>query len=320
LALKKGSQRITLRPDGPPQQALVDLRGLILVAQGTPLPPRSAAAKSAGPAKSAAELARDLLHDEKPAKVREAIVAEHPDLAAELIAAMAAGLDSADEAEQYRRIPWIWRVAIAAGRRAEAAQLKSLLDASLPRDGKPLADWQAVVIGGGVINGVSQTGRWPDEFIGQLLKDDKALMARWSRAIELSSAMADDPKVRGGTRYDALRMVAMDGWQQHGEQLQKYLAQGVNDELQMGAVSGAADVRSPEAGPVLAAGLGYYSPRNRELALDALLRDESRLAALLDALAAGKVSKEMLGEARIAKLLKAKDATIRKRAEQLLGL
>lgn len=315
LALKKGSQRITLRPDGPPKQALVDLRGLILVAQGTPLPP-----KSAGPAKSAAELARELLDDKKPAKEREAIVAEHLDLAAELVAAMAAGLDSADEAEQYRRIPWIWRVAIAAGRQTDAAQLKSLLDVSLPRDGKPLADWQAVVIGGGVINGISQTGRWPDEFIGELLKDDKALAARWSRAIELSAAMADDPKVRNGTRYDALRMVAMDGWQKRGGQLQKYLAQGVNDELQMGAVSGAADVRAPQAGPALAAGLGYYPARNRELALDALLRDESRMAALLDAVAAGKVTKETLGDARIAKLRKAKDAAIRKRAEQLLGL
>jgi len=54
LALKKGSQRVTLRPDGPPKQALVDLRGLILVAQGTPLPQKAVA-----PAKSAGELLDD---------------------------------------------------------------------------------------------------------------------------------------------------------------------------------------------------------------------------------------------------------------------
>ena len=157
LALKKGSQRITLRPDGPPQQALVDLRGLILVAQGAPLPQKAAPAKAAETGKTAAtgktagELARELLDDKRPAKEREAMVAENPNLAAELVAAMAVGLDAASEDEQYRRIPWIWRVAIAAGRRADAAQMKSLLAISLPGDDRPLADWQAVVIGGGVI-------------------------------------------------------------------------------------------------------------------------------------------------------------------------
>jgi putative membrane-bound dehydrogenase-like protein len=319
LALKKGSQRITLRPDGPPRQALVDLRGLILVAQGAPLPQKTAQPKAAATGKAAGELARELLDDKRPAKEREAIVAENPQLAAELVAAMAAGLDAASEEEQYRRIPWIWRVAIAAGRRADAAQLKSLLAVSLPGDDRPLADWQAVVIGGGVINGVSQTGRWPEEFLRESLTDDKPLIARWSRAIELSAAMADNPKVRNGTRYDALRMVAMDGWPKRGKQLEKYLAEGVNDELQMGAISGAADVRSPQAGPALAAGLGYYSAGNRNLAVDGLLRDESRIAALLDAIAAGKVTKEMLGKERIAKLRETKNSDLRKRVEKVLG-
>jgi hypothetical protein len=131
--------------------------------------------------------------------------------------------------------------------------------------------------------------------------------------------MADNPKVRNGTRYDALRMVAMDGWPKRGKQLEKYLAEGVNDELQMGAISGAADVRSPQTGPALAAGLGYYSAGNRNLALDGLLRGESRIASLLDAIAAGKVTKEMLGKERIAKLRETKNSDLRKRVEKVLG-
>jgi hypothetical protein len=308
-------QRLAFRPDGPPAQALVDLRGLVLVAQAAPLPP----ATETGPPKSAAELAHEILDETRPAQRREAIVAEHPKLAAELVTAMAAGLTEADEEEEYRRIPWIWRVAISAGRRTDAAQLKPLLEASLPQAGEPLADWQAVVIGGGVINGVSQTGRWPGEILDESLKGDEMLAGRWARAIELASTMADNAKVRPGTRYDALRMVALAPWERCGAQLRKYLAEGVHDELQMGAISGLADVRSPQVGPLLLSRIGGYSPQNRELALDALLRDDLRIAALLDSVAAGTLSPEMLGEVRIANLRKTDNARLRARAEKVLS-
>ena len=36
-----------------------------------------------------------------------------------------------------------------------------LLDASLPKRGEPLRDWQAVVVGGGAVNGISLEGGWP---------------------------------------------------------------------------------------------------------------------------------------------------------------
>lgn len=314
LALAKGPQRLTLRPKGRPTQALVDLRALILVVVGGPAP-REAEAE---PPKTVAEISAAILDDQRPASDREAIIKEHTHGAGELVPALAAGLDKADEKEEYRRIPWIWRVAIAAGRRADAAELKSLLDAALPRADERLADWQAVVVGGGVINGVSQSGHWPADYVGDLVKDDAALAARWRRSIELSAAMADSPKVRNGTRYDALRMVAMAGWERCGAQLKKYLAEGTNAELQMGAVSGLADVRAPQVGPLLLSGISHYPPTNRALALDALLRDDSRVAALLDATAAGKVSAARLGDARIEKLLATKDANLRARAEKLL--
>ena len=314
IALKKGMQRLTLRPDGPPARALVDLRGLILVAQGTPLPQQAEPAQT-----SAADVAKAILDDAKTNLEREAIIAAHPELSAELIAAMSQGIDPQDEREEYRRIPWIWRVAIAAGRRSKAGEVKRILEVALPHTAEPLRDWQAVVIGGGVINGVTQAGQWPDEFVAPLLKDDQALAARWNRAIELSSAMADNAKVRNGTRYDALRMIGIDRWEKRGAQLQKYLAKGVNDELQMGAISGLGDMRSSQVAPALLAGLDHYSQRNRDLALDALLRDESRIAALLDAVAAGQMTKEQLGEARIAKLRKVDNKQLRQRAEKLLA-
>src|SRR6185503_15629514 len=103
--------------------------------------------------------------------------------------------------EEYQRIPWIWRVAILAGKRNQAPLLRQILDVSLPELNAPLLDWQAVVLGGGLINGLSQQGLWPGERLEALLKDQPALTPRWRRALDLAAAMADNPEVRQGTRY-----------------------------------------------------------------------------------------------------------------------
>ena len=57
--------------------------------------------------------------------------------------------------------------------------------------------------------------------------------------------MADDEKVPTGTRYDALRIVALDSWKDAEPRLTKYLAKSANAELQQGAVSGLMDVEDP---------------------------------------------------------------------------
>ena len=76
----------------------------------------------------------------------------------------------------------------------------------------------------------------------------------------------DDAKVPTGTRYDALRMVAMDEPSRALVQLKRYLGAQVNAELQMGAVSGLADVRSPAATAALQSALEHLTPANRKLA------------------------------------------------------
>jgi hypothetical protein len=59
----------------------------------------------------------------------------------------------------------------------------------------------------------------------------------------------------------------------------------------------------------LISGLGHYSKPNREFALDALVRDDQRRGALLDALAAGRVTEGELGEPRLQKLKSARGST-----------
>jgi hypothetical protein len=135
-----------------------------------------------------------------------------------------------------------------------------------------LRDWQAVVIGGGVINGISQAGPWPGKRLAELI-DDKP---RWEAVLKQAVAMADDAKVPAGTRYDALRMVALADWAVAEPVLTKYLPKGTNAELQMGAVSGLADVDHPKAADLLAKSLPDLTPANRALAIDGLLRTPER--------------------------------------------
>jgi hypothetical protein len=314
LTLPAGNVTLTFRPEGKPRGALLDLRGVHLVPPGA----RPAFAGAAPAEEDPVALAKQLLDDRTPAGRRQALIEEHPAMAAELIRALAAGLKPGTK-EEYRRIPWLWRVAVAAGKRNDAAQLKELLAVALPAEGEPLRDWQAVVLGGGVVNGLSLAGAWPAPRLDELLKEDAGLKKRWRRALELASAMADDARVPTGTRYDALRLTALAGWEKSGAQLAKYLAEGTDPELTMGAVSGLSDVGSPRVAPLLLAGLSRFSPGNRRLAVDALLRTDGRTAALLDALEAGEVKRELLSEAQVRALRRHSNAALRERANKLLG-
>jgi hypothetical protein len=151
-----------------------------------------------------------------------------------------------------------------------------------------------------------------------LVKGDGRLRKRWEKALEQAAPLADDPKVPTGTRYDALRMIALAGWERRGMHLVKYLAKGTHDELTMGAISGLSDVDSPRVAPLLLGGLGHFSAGNRKLALDALLRTDERAGALLDALEAGKVKRGQLSAEQVKALKGHRNEKLRARAVKLL--
>ena len=270
-------------------------------------------------ARDPAAVAKVILDKTKSNEIREAAVKANPQFAAELITEMTRDLPVGTPAEtEYERIPWVWRVAVACGRRNDAGQMKKVLAVSLPREGEPLRDWQAVVIGGGIINGVSERGQWPAKRVEEILAGDENLLKRYRRSLDLASAMSDDVKVRVPTRYDALRMLGAEPWEKRGAQLTRYLAKGTHAELQMGAVSGTADVDAPGATAALVDAVPHLPPENRNLALDGLLRNEARVAALLDAIEAGKVDRAALDQARREKLLSHPDEKVRARAKIVL--
>lgn len=263
-------------------------------------------------------IAAAILDDGKSGEERQRLIDENPKLAGPIVAAMASMPGLTTEEEEYRRIPWIWRVAVAAGKRNDEEQLVDLLRASLPKRGEKLADWQAVVVGGGVINGVSLAGQWPKPRIDELLEGKPDLTERWIDSQAQAAKMADDEKVRHGTRYDALRMLALDGFEKRGEQLVKYLAKEIDGELQMGAVSALADIDEPSATKALITHFRDLNDGNRQLTLDGLVRGEAQRKLLLDAVEAGRITPADLGPERIERLRSDKNAAIARRAQELL--
>ena len=284
LRVPAGQHRLTVRPDGPVRHALMDLRMIALTAPGAEVPGEQVPAAQAPSWETIEQLTRDL----PPGPV------------------------------EYQRIPEIWRVSVAAGRRNDADELRRVIDISLPKGDEPLRDWQAVVIGGGVINGISDLGIYPGPRIVEIIGEDEQLQQRWRRAIELSAVMADDETVPPPTRYDALRMLGVLPWDEAGEHLVRYLSHE-NAELQMGAVSGLVDIDSPRATAALIGAMAKLTEANRKLALDGLLRDAARVTALLDALEAKRVDRAVLAPEQVKRLREHENAPLRERAHQVLG-
>lgn len=262
------------------------------------------------------QLARKLLDDSLPSEQREKLLADQQHDASQMITALTFDLP-ADDAEQYRRIPWIWRVAIAAGKRNETDELLGILDVSLPQLNQPLTDWQAVVLGGGLINGISQAGDWPLDRVLRMISGNSLLVTRWNQAIRQASEMSENVEVRPGTRYDALRMIAIAPWADHGEQLASYLT-NANAELQMGAVSGLSDMPAAEAGQAIITALPNLNGHNRDLGLDALLRTAPRAQRLLDAIEAGDISQDWLSDVHVQQLLDHDSPAVQQRAAMVL--
>ncbi|BCS32225.1 hypothetical protein TBR22_A14350 [Luteitalea sp. TBR-22] len=234
-------------------------------------------------------VAAALLDDTRDQKAREGLARDAAPRAADVVTALVAGLPDRDEAEEYRRIPWIWRVAVAAGRARDEAALQALMDVSLPAEAAPLRDWQAVVLGGGVVMGLSQAGAAPRDVIAPWLAQAPTRRARWTRALDLAERMADDPAVRNGTRYDALRMLAVLPFDRVGAQIERYLSREVDPELQMGAIGALGDLLDPRAAAALVRRFPEYTERNRGLAINALLRSDAGRTRLKAAIASGAV-------------------------------
>lgn len=319
IRVPEGESEVILRPGEGLRKNLANVRAVHLVNRGA-VPEAAGRVELPGQntGNSAMEIARFLLDDGNPQADREKRIADSLDGVSKAIPMMVIGLpEEPGSPEEYRRIPWIWRVAIAIGKTKDPDRIREVLSASLPGADQRLEHWQAVVLGGGIINGISRSGEFPLPLIEKSIGDNQDLKKRWQRSLELSLPMCDELKVPPGTRYDALRMCPLLGWKRSGPVLEKYL-KSENEELQMGAISGMSDVDDDAVAPLLLADLPNYPMRNRRLALDALVRTEQRCLVLLHAVADKKLSATDLGPERVEKLVKHASEKVRQQAMSLL--
>jgi len=80
------------------------------------------------------------------------------------------------------------------------------------------------------------------------------------------------------------------------EQLTKYLAKGMDAELQWARLAGSPTSIGLDVPTLLLSGMDYYPATNRKLALNGLLRSDREVTALLDALEQGKVKATWFSE------------------------
>ncbi|WP_372639204.1 hypothetical protein [Fodinibius sp.] len=267
---------------------------------------------------SAEDIARQLLDEDVVEEERRALAGEQAGRAAEVLRALTRDLESGTD-EEARRIPWIWRVSIEATGRNDAEQIRRLAEVGLPERDEPLLNWQVVVLGGGIVNGLSREGHWPRPRIREILAGHPQMESRWQRAVERSYEVAEDPDIPYPWRYDALRLIAMDEPGQSIPELHSYLQPNLDYHLHMGAISGLSDIRSPDVAGLLLSGWSYYNEQNRNLVLEGLLRTERRTRALLDAMEEGTLRPDELGEEHAEELKNHENPELRKRAKQLLS-
>jgi len=143
------------------------------------------------------------------------------------------------------------------------------------------------------------------------------LTVRWKQALQRAVKMADDPDVKGGTRYDALRMIAMLDYDACQKQLKRYLHETSHPELQMGAVSGIGDIDVSAATEDLIESLPVLTARNQKIALQALIRTDSRAITLLKSIQLKKISLKLF-DAELQQQLKThQNAEVQQLARQL---
>ncbi|MEI7699102.1 MAG: neutral/alkaline non-lysosomal ceramidase N-terminal domain-containing protein [Planctomycetia bacterium] len=322
VVLAEGDCEIVMRPAHAPRGALADLRALHLVGDdGVPLAKgmvEQNSPSSTSP-KTPEQIAGFILNEKIPQSLREAAVTQNLDKAANLLPLMVAGLpDAPGSAEEYRRIPWIWRVAIAVGKEGDAARIQQVLQASLPGPEQRLQHWQAVVIGGGLINGLSLSNRWPHIDLDAIISSHPDISSAWAAALQQAATMAEAENIPPGTRYDALRMIALLEWQQATPLLAKHLNADSHPELQMGAVSGLSDIPAPEAYTLLIASYQNLTDANQALAVMALTRSPQRCMDTLTAIAQGRLPEALKTDPTIQSLRQHPSEEVKTLAEKVL--
>jgi gluconolactonase len=233
------------------------------------------------------DIAAQILAQSDPDK-RENLIAQHKSSAKELIIEWTKDLlpyqeRAKDTDLEYVRIPSIWRVAILAVRDPATRErvMPELIDLALPTPTGKMRDWQSVILGGAIINGLGLEKLWPKVELEKFISEHPAWKPRWERALELAKSDAYDTGIPAGTRYDAIRVLAMLPAQEALAKITPFLDDNnpdpaVKEELQMGAVSALSDIEHPGMFEPFLAAYAKLALGNQALAREAMQRSDQR--------------------------------------------
>lgn len=243
--------------------------------------------KTQSSADSIKDIAAQILSENDPDK-RDRLIVARRSSAKELIVELTKDLlpyqeRAKDTDIEYQRIPSIWRIAILAVRDPAARDraLPELIELALPTPSGKMRDWQSVILGGAIINGLGLENLWPKVELEKLISEHPAWKPRWERALELAKSDAYDARIPAGTRYDAIRVLAMLPSQEALAKVTPFLEDSnpdpaIKEELQMGAVSALSDIDHPGMFEPLLGSYAKLKPGNQALAREAMQRTDQR--------------------------------------------
>jgi hypothetical protein len=249
---------------------------------------------------------------------RSQAIEDNRDLAADLLVTIVSDIKPGTKQESSR-LPWLWRIAVEAGKANDAEQIHRILDISLPDNDQSLDSWRAVVVGGGIVSGIASTNISPQARIQEIIADDQFLTERWQLCIRLASRVVDDKSVSVGSRYDALRIVAMDRWVNAQPTLERYLNSESEPEMQMAAVLGLVHAKVDPANELLLNSLDHLTEQNRALALDGMLQYDQQCEQLLDRCESRPAIARLLSPQHVKRLLQHPFYNVQTRAARLFA-
>jgi len=135
--------------------------------------------------------------------------------------------------------------------------------------------------------------------------------------IDRAATMAEDKAVPTGIRYDALRILGTDTFKRSGPILVKYLAKGIDSELQLGSVHALTDIEDNVVPETIIC--NFPSLSCKADATRGLLRTQARVNALLDAVEGERISASSLSSESITELQRNESNETRSRAKSLFG-
>ncbi len=173
-------------------------------------------------------------------------------------------------------------------------------------------------LAGVLLAGLSQASSGSGTSLRDQLAGDPAALKTLDGILAGAVKTAGDDKAEPAARVAAIQLLPIGMFATSKSALERCMAAAEAQEIQFAALSAMDRFADPGVGPVLAKAWPSMTPALRTAAVNAIFARPDRVAALFDAVDAGKIPTRDLDRARLAALADGDDAALRDRAKKLL--